>query len=258
MTTPLRSVINFLRMTWTLIDSGKLGDQPLDLYQRDGEFMIRVDGFELMNSFCHKSEQLLANVGLPLIRGRQNAHIVIGGLGLGYTLAAFVSQLQRDSESDLNGQPHITVIEKSADVIQWHKTHFRAKAHKDTTRRSSPVTTEMLMSRTPSVSIVEKDVVQAIRDAHHTIDLLVLDVDNGPEPICAGDNGNLYTLAGLEMIANALTPDGVLLLWSAFVSEEFAERAEQAGFCVSSQLVHVPKMRRDHVIYICQMPTGTA
>lgn len=210
-------------MAWTLVESGKIGTLPLDLYQSDGDYMIRVEGLELMNSRCHSSEEFLADCSPCLA-----ANVLIAGLGLGYTLNAFLKKFSCP----------ITVVEKSASVLSWYRKYFRAKFVSDDSR----------------VQFVNAGVEEFIRTARESFDLIVLDVDNGPAALSSPQNEELYSSSGLHTLATRLRPGGAFLLWSSFTCSSFLARATDVGFHMRCQSVKVADGRVEHYIYIGQLP----
>lgn len=213
-------------MAWVHIDSVRQDDGTvLDLYERDGIYMIRADGWELMNGGFHLSEDVLGDLAVRLSPGPDPA-ILVGGLGLGFTLAALARRL--------DGRGRVTVAELSAAVICWFSQH--------TGRR--------LFDALPTnVQIRQGDVLAL--SAEGPWDAIVLDVDNGPQPLAAAGNGALYSAEGLATFAARLAPGGVLLLWSAFEDATFIARANAIGFSVARRSVPGPgKDGTFHVIYV--------
>lgn len=211
-------------MEWNKIASGSEG---LELFTREGEFLVNVDGKELMSSYCHVSEDALATVSrkctnLPMPK------ILIGGLGLGFTLAAFLKEFGDGAE--------LSVVEKSPDIIHWFKTY---------TKRNS--VGDLDDSR---VNYICSDVSKY--NPEKGFDIIALDVDNGPEAICGEHNETLYNRQGLKRIYNQLNPQGTLLLWSAFDSETYVEDARQSGFHVTTEVVDIPEAGWTHYIFICK------
>lgn len=211
-------------MEWTKIASGSEG---LELFTKEGEFLVNVDGKELMSSYCHVSEDALATVSrrcttLP------KPEIMIGGLGLGFTLAAYIKEFGDNAV--------LTVVEKSPDIIHWFKTY---------TNRNSLADLD-----DSSVNYVCADISKY--NPEKRFDIIALDVDNGPEAICGEHNETLYNRDGLKRIFNQLNPEGTLLLWSAFDSESYVEDAKQSGFKVTTEVVDIPEAGWTHYIFICK------
>jgi spermidine synthase len=245
-------------MAWHHLDHGTLGELPLDLYENDGEFMIRVDGLELMNSLCHDSEVALAQSGRRLLGERATtARILIGGLGLGYTLKAFIDAFTPARPMTSTDAPtplaELFVVEKSPEVLRWYREHFQKRLFEGARNATAAVT--MKPADDSKVVFLCEDVAQSIMRAgsiaNAAYDLIVLDVDNGPEPVSGESNRALYASPGLEAICDALKPRGALLLWSSFQSDEFAAKAERVGLRVSCERIPLAQMRHDHFIYEC-------
>lgn len=212
-------------MPWTLIDSVTEKDALLELYGKDGMFMIRANGFELMNGFCHESETALGHLAarFALSRGRR---ILIGGLGLGYTVAAL-------SES-LGSAGAITVAELSPAVIDWFDGYVKPA---------------VLPAACGNLTIVPADVAELLVEEDR-YDVIVLDIDNGPLPLVTERNAVLYSRAGLAALHASLSKSGVALLWSGFESATFVAYAEEAGFTVACKPFQRARADLSHFIYV--------
>lgn len=199
-------------MAWQLLDTAQLVDGTLELYRQDDVFMIRANGLELMNGLAHQSETALGELAVAVARSAA-PRILIGGLGLGYTLAA--------CSRALGGAGIITVAELSPSVINWFDRY---------------VAPSVLPTRPPNMNIIATDVGELVRaDAGERYDVIVLDVDNGPEALVSPRNARLYGPEGLRAMAASLSPNGVILLWSGFEAPGFATLAESEGFTVTCQ-----------------------
>lgn len=211
-------------MSWTLIDSATEGDAKLELYRKDAIFMIRANGLELMNGFCHESEAALGRLAAEM--APPEPRILLGGLGLGYTAAALTEEL--------GGRGAIMVAEFSATVIDWFQRH---------------VGPSVLPDIPGNLSIVHADIADLLK-RESLYDQIVLDVDNGPEPLVTERNGGLYAIDGLRSLHRSLAPGGKVLLWSGFESPEFATRAEAAGFQVRCEPFLRSRAELSHYIYV--------
>lgn len=211
-------------MAWAKIASGSDG---LELFTREGEYLVNVDGKELMSSYCHVSEDALATVSRDC-SSLTHPEILIGGLGLGFTLAAYIKEF--------GNYTGLTIVEKSPDIIHWFNTY--------TKRRSLGETDDS------KVTFICNDISKY--NPEKKFDIIALDVDNGPEAICGDHNHTLYDLPGLKRLFNQLNPAGTLLLWSAFDSDSYVEDAKLAGFQVSTQKVDIPEEGWTHYIFICK------
>ncbi|HET6157345.1 MAG TPA: hypothetical protein VFE34_03295 [Dongiaceae bacterium] len=212
-------------MPWTLIESSTEGDAVLELYGKDGTFMIRANGLEFMNGFCHESETALGIMAAGLARSR-GPRILVGGLGLGYTIAALVGAFGNAGT--------VTVAELSAAVIDWFHRHIKASVMPDDRG---------------TLAIVQSDIASLLV-RENSYDVIVLDVDNGPEPLVTAANGALYSVAGLKAIHACLSPEGIALLWSGFESLAFEEAARGAGFAVRCEPFQRGRPDLAHFIYI--------
>jgi spermidine synthase len=196
---------------WRQLDSAKIpgGGGELRLKQRGAEFSIMLGSNELMNSRLSGSEQALARLACQKIRGRRQAQVLIGGLGMGFTLRAALAELADDAA--------ITVAELVPAVVAW--------AH-------GPMAEIFGGSLgDPRVTVCEADVGVAIRQAAVPYDAILLDVDNGPEGLSRANDG-LYDMAGLAAARGALSNGGVLAVWSSGPDARFTRRLRQAGFDV--------------------------
>lgn len=196
---------------WVLLDSAPIpGGGELHLYQRARDFAIRVGREELMNSVSHGSEDALARLGFAKLGPRPQRQVLIGGLGMGFTLAAAL----RDAAPD----DHLTVAELMPAVVAWNRGPLAHLA-------GNPLAD-------PRVSVQVGDVAGLLRCTRATWDLILLDVDNGPSALTTSANHWLYGSAGLTAAFTALRSGGVLAVWSAGHDHAFTKRLKQAGFRV--------------------------
>ena len=194
---------------WTLVDRAEIpGGGEMRLKQRNGEFSITLGPTPLMNSRGTGSEEALATLACDRIRERKRPHILIGGLGMGFTLRAASAVLGADAR--------ITVAELVPAVVAWGRGPL-AGLFKD-------------CLDDPRVDVHEGDVGKLIRSSTSTYDAILLDVDNGPEGLTSKLNDRLYNEPGLKAARGALKPGGVLAIWSATPSKLFTERLRACGF----------------------------
>ena len=212
-------------MPWTLIDSATEHDAVLELYGKDGRFMIRANGLELMNGFSHESETELGAFAAGLAPS-DGARFLVGGLGLGYTAAALLRALG-DSGT-------VTVAELSSAVIEWFHQHVKGS---------------VLSATRDNLAIVNADIADFL-EQRNGYDVIILDVDNGPEPLVTAANAGLYSADGLRKLSDCLSDRGIALLWSGFESAEFAARAVDVGFTVTCELFHRERADLDHYVYV--------
>ncbi|GLS41271.1 spermidine synthase [Mesorhizobium tianshanense] len=216
---------------WVQLDTAKTpdGDHELRLKRRGAEFSIMLGSNELMNSRLSGSEEALARLSCQRIAGRRQPKIVIGGLGMGFTLRAALAELGTDAG--------IVVAELVPTVVAWARGPM------------APVFGGCLDD--PRVSVREADVGQLIRSEASAWDAILLDVDNGPEGIVQKANDALYSIAGLNSARAALKPGGILAIWSQGPDSGFTRRLGQAGFAVEEVKVRANGKRgARHVIWI--------
>ena len=194
---------------WTLVDRAEIpGGGELRLKERNGEFSITLGATPLMNSRGTGSEEALATLACDRIRARKRPRILIGGLGMGFTLRAASAVLGADAR--------ITVAELVPAVVAWARGPLAGlfKGCLDD----------------PRVDVHEGDVGNLIRSKGSTYDAILLDVDNGPEGLTSKLNDRLYDERGLKAARGALRPGGVLAIWSSTSSKLFTERLRASGF----------------------------
>lgn len=190
------------------------GGGQLHLLQCGTEFSIQFGDDELMGSRDHESEKALARLTQERLVQR-DGNILIGGLGMGFTLGA---ALDAWSQSAI-----ITVAELVPKIISWANGPLM---HLFGTNLTDP-----------RVRIQLADVFDVITHEKDRFDAILLDVDNGPDGFIRKSNDRLYSTDGLEMAYAALKPGGLLSIWSAYSDDAFAERLEQAGFCLDEILL---------------------
>jgi len=217
---------------WILLDTTKIPGEggELRLMKRGTEFSIMLGNNELMNSRLSGSEEALARLSCAKIQDRQQPVMLIGGLGMGFTLRAALAEL--------GPKARITVAELVPAVVAWAR---------------GPMTDVFKDSLTdPRVSIYQGDVGRLIKSSRSTYDAILLDVDNGPEGLTRQANDSLYSLAGLSAARKALTPGGVLAVWSSAPNRSFTERLRRTGFKVDEVGVRANGKRGGarHVIWV--------
>ena len=194
---------------WELLDTSAVQGlaKDLKLYRRGDEYSIKTGYSELMNSRMHSSEDVLAELGCKHIRSKQGAKVLVGGLGMGFTLAETLKHVSPSAE--------VIVAELVPAVVAWNQTHLAHLANQPLDDKR--------------VSIYQGDVGKLIRSEAEQFDAILLDVDNGPEGLTREENGALYSPNGLKAAIRALKPKGVLGVWSAFPEPRFTKRMKQAG-----------------------------
>jgi spermidine synthase len=189
--------------------------EALKLMRRGDDFMIVLDRNELMNSRMSGSEEALATMTAERLGGRAAQRWLIGGYGMGFTLRAALGVLGADAR--------LTVAELVPEIIEW--------------ARGPMATLAKGCLDDPRAHVVLDDVAELIARARSTYDAILLDVDNGPDGLVRDANDRLYTPAGLAAAKAALTPGGVLAVWSAAPDKVFAARLHRAGFEVDEVTV---------------------
>ncbi|HEY2026605.1 MAG TPA: hypothetical protein VGG78_06320 [Gemmatimonadaceae bacterium] len=187
----------------------------LALQRHDGDYVIRADGAELMTTRHHHSEDRLAELACAPLRDRVGARVLIGGLGFGFTLRAALRVLRSDAQ--------VVVAELVRAVIDWNDTPEYGLAR-----------TAMHDAR---VSVRHADVADVLREGAAAFDAIMLDVDNGPDPMTTSRNAALYGDAGIRLAAAALRPGGLVAYWSAQDDRTFERRLRAAGLTVRVERV---------------------
>lgn len=214
-------------LAWELLDSGPVPgtDAVMELLRRGPELVIRVDGRELMGSKVHGSEDALADLACDRIGERPEARVLIGGLGMGFTLAAALRRLGPEAR--------VVVAELVPAVIEWNRGPLGEAA-------GHPLAD-------PRAQVLEGDVGEAIRAEPGAWDAILLDVDNGPTGLTRSTNNWLYSWQGLDAAFEALRPGGVLGVWSAAPDRGFTRRVDRAGFDVVPVEVRARAERGGHL-----------
>ncbi len=210
----------------------------LTLHEHDGTYAIRCAGSELMNSSVAASERRLGELGLARMGRHPSGRILIGGLGLGFTLRS-VLQLA-------GPRARIVVAELLPEVVQWNRIFLRN------------LNGECLED--PRVEIRTADVAEIIANSdRQPYDAILLDVDNGPVAMVQAANSRLYQSRGLQSVTAALKPGGRLVVWSARPDRAFAQRLVQAGFHVTTEAakLHPGAKRATYTIYIADLPSAS-
>ena len=221
---------------WLQLDTARVpgADVQLRLMQRGAEFSMRLGQNELMSSRLSGSEEALATLACRRIEAVKRPHLLIGGLGMGFTLRAALAVLGSDAR--------IMVAELVPAVIAWARGPM------------ADIFGDSLDD--PRTSIREADVVDVIASHGSAFDAILLDVDNGPEGLIRKANDALYDLKGLKAIRRALRPGGVLAVWSSGPNPQFSKRLRAAGFDVNEVAVRATTKRSGarHVIWFATKP----
>ena len=220
---------------WTLLDTAAVpgGEGSLRLMRRGSEFSIMAGATSLMNSRMSGSEEALASLSWERIANNKKPHMLIGGLGMGFTLRA--------AEAILPADARITVAELVPAVVAWARGPM------------AEVFGDSLAD--PRLTVVEADV-GSLLNTPGRYDAILLDVDNGPEGLTRDANDVLYTSRGLRRAYTALTSGGVLAVWSSHPSDPFTKRLASAGFAVEEVKVRArgAKGGERHHIWLGRKP----
>jgi spermidine synthase len=207
------------------------GGKEMVLYRRKDDFVVLVDGQELMGSRAHASEEQLAVLACTGLRAAVGARVLIGGLGMGYTVRAALRCVGDDAGVD--------VAELVPAVVRWNRGVLAPLA-------GAPLSD-------PRVHVIEQDVAQVLKESETRYDAILLDVDNGPAALTSPLNARLYDAAGLARAMRALRPGGVFAVWSASDHPGFTERLARAGFAIR---IERPSARLGgggrHVVWLAQ------
>ena len=185
------------------------GDEMV-LFQRGRDYMIEINGQDLMQSRQHESELLLAQLGCAHLADQKTPHVLIGGLGMGYTLRQTLDVLSPDA--------HVVVGELLDTVIEWNRTYFEKL-------NGQPLGDER-------VELKKGDVVELVSCSRERFDAILLDIDNGPDALTTSSNRHLYGREGIRACSRALRTSGCLAVWSAEPSRKFEQRLLRCGFHV--------------------------
>jgi len=222
---------------WITIDSTTVpaSDTELSLWRCNDDFAIRISGVpgDLMNSRRHHSEDALAEFTCTRLSAIENAQILVGGLGMGFTLAAVLKTVGVSAE--------VIVAELVPAVVEWNRGLLGRCAGR-------PIED----SRT---RIHLGDVADLLKQPADNFDAILLDVDNGPDPMTHSDNEWLYSRAGLKCIYQKLRPAGIVAIWSARADQAFMNRLKKTGFTVQLRTVRArPGKGSRHKIFVAQKP----
>ena len=216
---------------WELLGEARMPDgTDMKLQRRDTEYVIFAGGKNLMSSRMHGSEEALATFGCARARTLDAPCVLIGGLGMGFTLRATLDLLPASAT--------VVVAELQPAVVAWNRGPL------------GPLAGHPLNDR--RVRLEEHDVAVSLRAAKRRFDAVLLDVDNGPDAFTTSTNAGLYGDAGLASIRTALKPGGVLAVWSAWEDRKFEQRLRYNGFHVSVERVRarLKKGGPRHTIFV--------
>ena len=207
----------------------------LILLQHSEDYYIEVNGDPLMSTRATGSERALAELAIRALGRTTKPCLLIGGLGLGFTLGAALDLLPRGAR--------VVVSEVLEPVVEWNR-RFRFESSRD-------------RLADPRVVVQLRDVVSLVQEASNEYDAILLDVDNGPDSFTIDTNYRLYTIEGLALIRRALRPGGVLAVWSAQRSNSFERKLRKAGFQVEATTARSRARKGSaHTIFLGRLPAA--
>ena len=216
---------------WETIDRARAPDgAELVLARRGDEWVVRAGGHVLMSSRAHRSEETLAELGLE--RAARCDTILVGGLGLGFTVRATLERVPENAR--------VIVAELSRALVDWNRGPVAELAGR-------PL-------EDPRVRLQVSDVADRIAEATRAFDAILLDVDNGPSALVHRRNERLYGEEGVYAAFEALRPGGVLAVWSAGPDERYLASLRRAGFAAEARPVPArpgaAAARARHVVFL--------
>jgi spermidine synthase len=208
--------------------------ESLELFQHDDSFFISSNGQRLMTSLAHGSEEELARMACQPFRQAKQPIVLIGGLGMGFTLAAAVETLTQKGAT-------FVVAEQTQAILDWNQTYMK-NMHAG-------------LLNDPRVLVKIKQVQEIMAEADAEYSAIMLDVDNGPSAFHGEENDNLYTLDGIYLAKKALKEGGILAVWSAYSDPKYTKLLRKAGLDVS--VIEVPaahkgRKNRLHTIWLAK------
>ncbi|MCP9339011.1 spermidine synthase [Stutzerimonas xanthomarina] len=221
---------------FVLIDTAEIpdGGGALCLFEYGDDFVIKIqggNGNQLMNTRTHGSEDALAEIPCRKIAQRPQPRVLIGGLGMGFTLASALRHLGDNAE--------VQVAELVPGVIDWNRGPLGEKS-------GMPI-------NDPRTRVLRSDVAEVLKNEPQGYDAIMLDVDNGPEGLTRKGNSWLYSSTGLDACAKALRPKGLLAVWSASADQAFSQRLAKSGFTAEEVQVFAHGNRGTrHTIWIAE------
>ncbi len=212
------------------------GGDELRLFRRKHDYMIVLNGNELMSTRLSGSEEALAVLTCERLRVGAAPHLLIGGYGMGFTLRAALAAL--------GSTARVTLAEIVPEIIGW--------------ARGPMATLTAGCLDDPRVHLVSGDVAALIAASTHCFDAILLDVDNGPDGLMRSANDQLYSKRGLALAKAALKNGGILAIWSAAPDAAFTRRLKDAGFKVDETPVRARSNGKGarHVIWFARSETA--
>ncbi len=220
---------------WKLLGEASIPGtgKSLFLYQGKDDFSIKISGgHELMNTRKHGSEDALGSLPCERLRHKDAARVLVGGLGMGFTLAAALAAVGPRAE--------VTVAELIPEVVEWNRGPLGE-------RSGSPLNDQR-------TRVFVGDVARLLRRKRASFDIIAMDVDNGPEGLTTSSNDWIYSMDGIAAAQGALRPKGIVAYWSAGSDQAFHDRLRRCGFLVDEVSVraHGKKGAR-HTIWLATL-----
>jgi len=224
-------LLNGVKPRIKLAEATTLNGDAIALFEQDGMYSISCNGQELMHSKANSSELMLGKLGVANIKAGSQTRVLIGGLGLGFTLQAALENVGPETT--------IEVVELLQEVVDWNYAQLKdlnAGAVEDS-----------------RVEVRVMDAGELIRDAKSgTYDAIMMDLDNGPVAMVAKENASLYSVSGIRRIHTILKPRGRVVFWSAGKDPAFETRLKRNGFRVKAvpAKVHERAKRAAYMLYV--------
>jgi spermidine synthase len=215
----------------TLADTMTPDGKSMALVEHDGDFSMRVDGRDLMHSSVSASELHLGEIAVEQLRGATEGRVLIGGLGMGFTLKSVLAGVGKNIA--------VEAVELIPEVVEWNRTFMKDLNGK--------------LLDDPRVTVVTRDVYALLnRSKPNTYDAILLDIDNGPTAMVQKGNARLYTRQGLQQIRRALKAGGRVAIWSASVDTQFEARLKSMNFRIEAvpARLHKNARRSTYTIYV--------
>lgn len=208
--------------------------ESLELYEHDGSYFISSNGQRLMTSLAHGSEEELARIACQPLRGAKQPKVLIGGLGMCFTLAAAVESLPQKGAT-------FVVAELTEAILEWNQTYMK------------DMHPGLLDDQRVIVKL--KPVQKLMAEANSEYSAIMLDVDNGPSAFHGENNDSIYTIEGIHTAKNALKEGGILAVWSAYSDPKYTKLLRKADLDVS--VIEVPaahkgRKNRLHTIWLAR------
>jgi len=212
-----------------ILDRARLpGGGEMTLRRKGGEFEIFVGDRDLMSSRVHGSEESLARFGCRNLSRAYRPRVLVGGLGLGYTLAAVLKEVPPSAT--------VVVAERVAEVVHWNRGVL------------GPLAGRPLDD--PRVELFVQDVAVLLRTEDQAFDAILLDVDNGPFALSVKENRCLYSEEGVRASLRALRRDGVMAIWSSTPDPSFQRMLRRMGLAFRTQQVSAGDSEQNYSNYL--------